>query len=49
VDHWSLGLDLRILGLTLRKVLQREGISQDGQATVEEFKGSAHGASGEKD
>ncbi|HEY4666189.1 MAG TPA: sugar transferase [Anaerolineales bacterium] len=40
VDHWSLGLDLRILLLTIWKVLRREGISQPGQATAEEFKGS---------
>ncbi len=41
VDHLSLGLDLRILLLTLWKVLLREGISQPGQATTEEFKGNA--------
>jgi lipopolysaccharide/colanic/teichoic acid biosynthesis glycosyltransferase len=40
VDHWSLGLDVRILFLTIWKVLRREGISQPGQATAEEFKGS---------
>jgi sugar transferase EpsL len=40
VDHWSLGLDLRILTLTLWKVLKREGISQPGHATAEEFMGS---------
>jgi len=40
VDNWSLGLDLRILLLTIWKVLRREGISQPGQATAEEFKGS---------
>jgi lipopolysaccharide/colanic/teichoic acid biosynthesis glycosyltransferase len=41
VDHWSLGLDVRILFLTIWKVLRREGISQPGQATAEEFKGSS--------
>ena len=40
VDNWSLGLDLRILLLTVWKVLRREGISQPGQATAEEFKGT---------
>ncbi len=40
VDHWSFGLDLRILALTIWKVLRREGISQPGQATAEEFRGS---------
>lgn len=39
VDHLSLRLDLRILILTLWKTLRREGISQPGQATAEEFKG----------
>lgn len=39
VDHWSLWLDLKILWLTVWKVLRREGISQEGYATCEEFKG----------
>lgn len=39
VDHWSLGLDLKILFLTAWKVLKREGISQEGQATAAEFMG----------
>lgn len=40
VDHWSLGLDIKILSLTIWKVIKREGISQPGQATAEEFMGS---------
>jgi len=40
VDHWSLGLDVKILVITIWKVLRREGISQPGQATAEEFRGS---------
>ncbi len=40
VDHWSLGLDIKILLLTIWKVLRREGISQPGHATAEEFVGS---------
>ncbi len=40
VDHWSLGLDVKILLLTLWKVLRREGISQPGHVTAEEFMGS---------
>lgn len=40
VDHWSFWLDLKILGLTVVKVLKREGISQPGQATSEPFKGN---------
>lgn len=40
VDHWSLALDVRILALTFWKVLKREGISQPGHVTAEEFMGS---------
>ena len=39
VDHRSFWLDLKILFLTPWKVFKREGISQPGQATAEEFKG----------
>lgn len=39
VKNWSLWLDLKIIFLTVWKVIQREGISQEGQATMEEFKG----------
>ena len=39
VDHWSLALDIKILLLTLLKVLTREGINQPGHATAEEFMG----------
>ena len=40
VDHWSFWLDIKILSLTLWKVINREGISQPGHATAEEFMGS---------
>ncbi len=40
VDHWSFWLDLKILLLTPWKVFKREGISQPGHVTMEEFKGS---------
>ena len=39
VDHWSFWLDLKILALTVWKVVRRDGINQPGQATMEEFKG----------
>jgi sugar transferase EpsL len=39
VDHVSLRLDAKIIALTVWKILQREGISQPGQATMEEFQG----------
>ena len=41
VDHWSLWLDIKILLITFWKAIKREGISQPGQATAEEFMGSA--------
>jgi sugar transferase EpsL len=37
VDNWSLCLDLRILWITIEKVLKREGISQQGHTTMEKF------------
>lgn len=40
VDNVSIGLDLKILFLTFWKVLKREGISQPGHATAEEFMGN---------
>lgn len=40
VDHVSLWLDLKILALTVWRVLRREGISQEGQATMQEFRGT---------
>lgn len=50
VDNWSLLLDLRILALTLLKVVRPEGISQAGSATMEEFMGSpATSENGESD
>lgn len=41
VDHLSFALDLKILWLTLQKVIKREGISSGSSATMEEFKGTA--------
>ena len=43
VDNWSLWLDVKILLLTFWRVLKREGISQSGYATAEEFMGSEEG------
>ncbi len=40
VDHWSFWLDIKILFMTAWKVLKREGISQPGHATAEEFMGN---------
>lgn len=40
VDHCSLWLDVKIIFLTIKKVFVREGISQEGQATMEFFTGN---------
>lgn len=40
VDHISLLLDLKILFLTVKKVVMREGINSEGQITTEAFKGN---------
>jgi sugar transferase EpsL len=40
VDHQSLWLDVKIMALTLWKVIRREGITPAGQADVQEFMGS---------
>jgi len=39
VDNCSLLLDIKIIFLTIKKVLVRDGISQEGQATMEAFNG----------
>ncbi len=43
VDNQSISLDIRILVKTLSKVLRREGISADGEATMPRFTGSKEG------
>ena len=43
VDNQSLWLDVKIIALTIWRILKREGISQPGQATMEEFLGTAQG------
>jgi sugar transferase EpsL len=40
VDHWSSALDIKILAMTLWKVLKREGIYADGQVIMGEFMGN---------
>jgi sugar transferase EpsL len=39
VDNQSFMLDMKILLMTIWKILKREGINQPGQATMEKFKG----------
>lgn len=41
VDNRSFWLDIKILYMTFSKVLKSEGISQQGTATMEKFRGSA--------
>jgi lipopolysaccharide/colanic/teichoic acid biosynthesis glycosyltransferase len=40
VDHQSIWLDLKIIGMTVAKVFKAEGISAQNHATVEKFEGS---------
>ena len=40
VDHCTFWTDLKIIFLTIKKVLIREGISEEGQATMEAFNGN---------
>ncbi|MEM0575281.1 sugar transferase [Flavobacterium polysaccharolyticum] len=40
VEHFSFKLDLKILFLTIKKVLIKEGINSNTSATMEEFKGN---------
>jgi len=40
VENQSFWLDIKILCLTLKKIIVKEGISADGHATIEPFKGT---------
>ena len=44
VDEWSMALDLKIVGKTLKAVVRRSGISADGHVTMPEFEGSSAAA-----
>ena len=41
VDHQSLWLDLKILFLTFLRVIRRDGVTADGEATNSEFMGTS--------
>ena len=43
VDHRSFWLDLRIIAMTVWRILRPRGISQPGQATMSKFTGSQRG------
>ncbi len=49
VDHWSIWLDIKILLMTVLKVIRREGINQPGQATAEKFMGAKEQTPAESD
>lgn len=40
IDNCSFILDMKIIFLTIKKIFAKEGISQEGSATMEAFKGS---------
>ena len=40
VDNWSFWLDLKIILITLWKVITRQGINQPGRATTDTFRGN---------
>jgi len=39
VDHWSFGLDLKILWMTVWAVIRRHNITPPGQTSMDEFRG----------
>ncbi|MCD6356108.1 MAG: sugar transferase [Anaerolineaceae bacterium] len=41
IDHWSFWLDMKIILLTIWKVVTGKGVSQPGKATMDEFKGNS--------
>ena len=45
VNHQSFFLDIKIILLTVYKVIKREGISQQGHVTIEKFSGQKAGKS----
>ena len=40
VDHRTICLDLKIIWMTIRKVIERDGISADGEVTMPRFTGA---------
>lgn len=44
IDNWSLWLDLKILLMTVVRVVRRDGISSEGYTTMPEFLGSVPGS-----
>ena len=48
VDHQSFGLDMKILWMTLLKVISAEGVSQQGNVTMEKFQGQSNHPQGKQ-
>ncbi|GEC92217.1 sugar transferase [Brevibacillus brevis] len=42
VENGSFFLDMRIIGLTIKRVFQSTGVNQQGSVTVEDFRGSGN-------
>ena len=40
VDNWSLAMDFKILLMTVKKVITRDGITHPGEATMPRFRGN---------
>ena len=40
VDNWRFGLDLKVLMMTVAKVVRRDGVSAEGHVTMPEFNGN---------
>jgi lipopolysaccharide/colanic/teichoic acid biosynthesis glycosyltransferase len=40
VDHCSIATDIKVIYLTIKNVIKREGITQDGHVTMESFDGT---------
>ena len=40
IENWSLKLDIKIFFLTFYKIFKRDGINQEGEATMEAFNGN---------
>lgn len=43
VEHQSFWLDMKIIMMTIQKVFRRDGINQEGQATMSKFTGNDNG------
>jgi lipopolysaccharide/colanic/teichoic acid biosynthesis glycosyltransferase len=49
IDNWSFWLDMKIIGMTIWKAFQREGINQPGYISASEFMGSENNSQSSND